>query len=88
MSSDTAEGIDDDLFGLILEEPHARLARLSEEHGHIDLTGAPGSLRVGDLVTIIQNHACATTNLHNTVVMHRGGRIVQHVPIAARGGVH
>jgi D-serine deaminase-like pyridoxal phosphate-dependent protein len=38
-------------------------------------------------VTIIPNHACGTTNMHDEVVVHRGGEVVATLAIAARGKV-
>jgi D-serine deaminase-like pyridoxal phosphate-dependent protein len=70
-------------YGLIVEYPHARLAAVSEEHGHVDLAG-PGPA-VGEIVTVIPNHACAVTNLHDAVLAHRGGIPADVWPIAARG---
>ena len=40
---------------------------------------------IGEVVTIIPNHACGCTNLHDEVAVHRGGRIVGFWPVAARG---
>ena len=40
---------------------------------------------MGEVVTVIPNHACGCTNLHDEVVVHRGGRIVGFWPVAARG---
>ena len=40
---------------------------------------------IGDVVTIVPNHACVVTNLHDEVAAHRGGRVVGLWPVAARG---
>jgi D-serine deaminase-like pyridoxal phosphate-dependent protein len=34
---------------------------------------------------VIPNHACGCTNLHDEVVVHRGGGVVGVWPVAARG---
>lgn len=71
--------------GLIIEYPEARLYALSEEHGHVDFAACPNRPEVGEVVTIVPNHACGCTNLHDEVAVHRGGRIVGLWPVAARG---
>ncbi|MEO3822676.1 alanine racemase [Actinomadura sp. B10D3] len=55
----------------------------NEEHGY--LTG-PGtaSLRVGDLLRIIPNHACGTTNMWSAVHFVEKGAVVERHPIQAR----
>jgi D-serine deaminase-like pyridoxal phosphate-dependent protein len=72
-------------YGLIVEYPDARITAVSEEHGHVALSG-PGP-SVGEVVTVIPNHACAVTNLHDAVLMRRGGEAVGVWRIAARGKV-
>ena len=71
--------------GLILEYPEARLYALSEEHGHVDFGPGESSPQVGDVVTVVPNHACGCANLHDEVVVHRGGHVVATWPVAARG---
>ena len=62
LSSDTL-GLDG--FGLITEYPQLVLAKFSEEHGHVDCSASNARPRIGERVTIIPNHACAVTNLHD-----------------------
>jgi D-serine deaminase-like pyridoxal phosphate-dependent protein len=71
--------------GLIVEYPDARIYTLSEEHGHVDVGACSPRPDVGEVVTVIPNHACGCTNLHDEVVVHRGGRVVGVWPVAARG---
>jgi D-serine deaminase-like pyridoxal phosphate-dependent protein len=85
LTNDPAEGVDGEDRGLIVEYPEARLYALSEEHGHVDFGACPTQPPVGEVVTIVPNHACGCTNLHDEVVVHRGGRIVGVWPVAARG---
>ena len=74
-----------DGYGLVVEYPEARLVKVSEEHGHLELSG-PGPA-LGEVVTVIPNHACVVSNLHDQVVVRRGGEAVEVWPIAARGKV-
>ena len=64
----------------------SRIARLSEEHGVIDT--APGeSFSVGERVSIVPNHACVVSNLHDRVYVVRDGAVEAVWRIAARGKV-
>jgi D-serine deaminase-like pyridoxal phosphate-dependent protein len=64
----------------------SRLARLSEEHGVIQVE--PGeSFRVGERIRILPNHACVVSNLHERLVGVRNGRVEEEIEIAARGCV-
>ncbi len=85
LSSDGAEGVHDGGHGLIVGQPELTVARLSEEHGHVDMSRRPGALAVGDVVEIVPNHACAVSNLVDAVALHRSGTSVGTVPVAARG---
>jgi D-serine deaminase-like pyridoxal phosphate-dependent protein len=72
-------------FGWILGGA-SRLARLSEEHGVIDV--APGeAFRVGQRVRVLPNHACVVSNLHDFVTVARGDRVQGRFRVAARGCV-
>ena len=85
LAADGAEGIDDGLHGHVVGHPGITIPMLSEEHGHLDLTAAPGSLKLGEIVEIIPNHACAVTNLNDDVLLHRSGRTLGFEPVPARG---
>ena len=64
----------------------SRIARLSEEHGVIDV--APGErFMVGQRVSVLPNHACVVSNLHDRVYAARGGRVEAIWRVAARGMV-
>jgi D-serine deaminase-like pyridoxal phosphate-dependent protein len=76
-----------DSYGLVVEYPDAVVHGLSEEHGHVDVSRCAAPPALGDVVTIVPNHACATMNLHDEVALHRGGRDVRIVCVAARGAV-
>ena len=64
----------------------SRLARLSEEHGVIGVE--PGeAFAVGERVRILPNHACIVSNLHDSLVAVRKGRVEGRITVAARGCV-
>jgi D-serine deaminase-like pyridoxal phosphate-dependent protein len=85
LTNDPAEGTHETTHGLLVEYPDARLYALSEEHGHVDFGPCSSRPEVGEVVTIVPNHACGCTNLHDEVVVHRGDRVVATWPVAARG---
>lgn len=73
-------------YGRIMEYPDAVIANLSEEHGHVDLSGVSGPRpRVGDKVRILPNHACPVSNLYDQVAFCRGDHVERLVDVAARG---
>ena len=43
--------------------------------------------RIGERVTVIPNHACAVTNLHDKIYGVRHGRLEHLYKVAARGKV-
>lgn len=74
-------------IGYIKEYPDIFLERLNEEHGILNLTKSSHRLKVGDQLTIIPNHACGITNLHDYMVGARKGRVEVIWPILARGKI-
>ena len=72
-------------FGLVLEHPGARLYALNEEHGYLDLSECPDPPAIGDVVTIVPNHACVVSNLHDQVVVRQAGSPAAIWRVAARG---
>jgi D-serine deaminase-like pyridoxal phosphate-dependent protein len=87
LTNDPADNVDDGGHGLIVEYPEARIYSLHEEHGHVDVSACAAAPELGEVVTIIPNHACGCTNVHDEVVAHRGGRVVAVWPVAARGRI-
>lgn len=74
-------------FGHILEYPEARVYGQSEEHGHMDVSACAKKPEIGERVTVIPNHACGTTNLHDQVYGVRRGMVEVVWPVAARGTI-
>jgi D-serine deaminase-like pyridoxal phosphate-dependent protein len=74
-------------YGHFIEYPEAVTNAQSEEHGHVDLSKCSRKPEVGEKVTVIPRHACGTTNLHDEVVAHRGGRVEAIWPVLARGKI-
>lgn len=85
MSGDLA--IDGAGLGHIDGHPEVRFGKANEEHGY--LSGpATAALSVGDLLTIVPNHACNTVNMWSGMYVVEGptpeGTAVERWPIQAR----
>lgn len=87
LSSELGGGLGATGFGQILGYPQARLTQLSDEHGHVDVGNGLAGLEIGETVAILPNRAGGTTNMHDEVVMHRAGKVIETIPIVARGRV-
>jgi D-serine deaminase-like pyridoxal phosphate-dependent protein len=72
-------------FGILPDYPGALVSGLSEEHGTIAPNGA--NLNVGDRVRILPNHACVVSNLFDAVHLVSGDKVIDILPVAARGRV-
>lgn len=71
--------------GCIPEYPGARLIRLSEEHGQVDVSNCEKHPRVGERVTVIPNHICPCVNLQDAFWWCEADAAPQAVPVDARG---
>jgi len=60
---------------------------VNEEHGVIEAAEPFDSLRIGQQVRIVPNHACVVSNLFDRVHLIRGNNVVETVAVAARGRV-
>ncbi|MCC7353864.1 MAG: alanine racemase [Anaerolineae bacterium] len=74
-------------MGHICEYPDAQIPQMSEEHGFVDVSRCARKPRIGERLTVIPNHACATSNLHDRVYGLRGNRLEVVWEIQARGKV-
>src|SRR5262249_48335029 len=79
LTSDLARGVTG--YGFLVEHPEAEVYKLNEEHGMAEVSGCA----VGERVTIVPNHACATVSVQEGVVSPGGGESVEALPVAARG---
>lgn len=71
--------------GIVLEHPEAVIERLSEEHGHVDVSACATRPEVGEVVSLIPNHACGAVNLYDRVTLLRAGDAPRELMVAARG---
>ena len=63
--------------------PHARIARLSEEHGWVATPG--GSIwDIGDPVFVVPNHACVAVATRRQLALVDGDEVVEMLDVVAR----
>jgi D-serine deaminase-like pyridoxal phosphate-dependent protein len=86
-SSDTYHAEHGRGFGLVKEDPSADIERLSEEHGHLNVSQSDRKYTVGERLMIIPNHVCTTVNMHDEVYGVRGDEVETVWKVAARGKV-
>jgi D-serine deaminase-like pyridoxal phosphate-dependent protein len=60
--------------------------RLSEEHATVRVS-PPTRLRPGDRVRVVPNHSCVVSNLVDIVRLVDGERVIESIPVAARGRI-
>jgi len=62
------------------------IERLSEEHATVRVTGRT-TLKPGERVRVLPNHSCVVSNLVNDVRLVDGDRVIDTLPVAARGRI-
>jgi D-serine deaminase-like pyridoxal phosphate-dependent protein len=70
-------------FGRIVEAPDVEIFRLNEEHGFLR-SESDIRFRVGDVVSIVPNHACVVPNLCEEMYGMRGGALESVIAVDAR----
>jgi D-serine deaminase-like pyridoxal phosphate-dependent protein len=81
-------------FGLVFEGDQAiriddslAIERLSEEHAVVRVIGGATRLEPGDRVRVLPNHACVVSNMVDCIRLVEGDRVVETLPVAARGKI-
>jgi D-serine deaminase-like pyridoxal phosphate-dependent protein len=69
-----------DGHGLLPDYPEARITRIWEHHGVVEIPDGAARPRLGERVTVVPNHVCATVNLVDELVA--GAEVW---PVTARG---
>lgn len=72
-------------FGALFDQPDVVVARMSEEHGILDLSHTDWRPRVGDKVRIVPNHVCIVVHLNDVIHGVRGDQVETSWPVVARG---
>lgn len=71
--------------GHVIEYPQAIFARMSEEHGELDISKSDRVPRIGERVTIIPNHICPCVNLHESGWLQNADSSLTLLPTDGRG---
>jgi D-serine deaminase-like pyridoxal phosphate-dependent protein len=78
-------GVPGEGFGQVVGHPEVLVARMSEEHGILDLGQSGWRPVVGERVQVIPNHVCIVVHLNDLIYGVRGGAVETSWPVAARG---
>lgn len=71
-------------YGVVKDHPELVIESLSEEVGKIRAQD-PTSLKVGDKIQIIPNHACSVANMTDYLLGHRCGKVEEILYVDVRG---
>lgn len=87
LTSDLCGPAPDSGYGYIVEYPQAKIRKLSEEHGQVDIAACDRAPKIGERITIIPNHVCVCVNLQDRVWWLDGGETepLQPIGVDARG---
>lgn len=87
LAADLCVPAPDSGHGHVVELPDAKIVRLSEEHGQVDVSRCASRPRVGDRLTVIPNHVCPTINLTDEAWWLASDGSLERLLIDARGMV-
>lgn len=87
LTSDLCGWARDSGHGMILEYPAAKIFKLSEEHGQVDVSQCERRPALGERVTVIPNHICPCVNLQDAVWWTENGAPPERMPIEGRGKI-
>jgi len=71
-------------YGLVAGHDDLVVSRLFEEHAIVEAS-EPSKISVGTRLRVIPNHACASANLHERMLITEDGEVADEWRIAARG---
>jgi D-serine deaminase-like pyridoxal phosphate-dependent protein len=78
-------GAEGEGWGALLDRPEVVVARMSEEHGILDLSRTNWRPAVGELVRVVPNHVCIVVHLNDVMYGVRGERVEKSWSVDARG---
>ena len=85
LTSDLYGPAPDSGHGFVIEYPEAKIARLTEEHGQVDVRACPRAPKLGERVTIVPNHICPCVNLQDAIWWRNEQGLLEELIIDARG---
>lgn len=86
LSSDRCGPAPDSGFGYLIDLPNSKLARLTEEHGEIELAPQDPRPDIGSKISILPNHICPCVNLQDYFYLWEHQQF-HRLPVDARGQV-
>jgi D-serine deaminase-like pyridoxal phosphate-dependent protein len=84
-TSDACVADRDSGFGQVIEFPTAKIVKLSEEHGQVDVRAVDKPPRLGQRLSVIPNHICPCVNLQNYAWWLRQDGTLERLTIEGRG---
>ncbi len=72
-------------YGVVAEHPEVVVARVSEEHGVLDLSDTGWRPAIGERVRIIPNHVCVSVNLQDRLLEDLGDAGFRPIALEGRG---
>jgi D-serine deaminase-like pyridoxal phosphate-dependent protein len=72
-------------FGLVPSIPGSSLRLLNEHHGYLSIPDGVPRPCVGEVLTVVPNHACPVANLFDEYIVMQGGSLLGRWPVDARG---
>ena len=73
-------------FGALFDRPEVTVARMSEEHGILDLRDSDWKPEVGELVRVVPNHVCVVVGLNDIIYGLRNDETIEtEWAVQARG---
>jgi|688.fasta_scaffold15257_11 D-serine deaminase-like pyridoxal phosphate-dependent protein len=84
-TSDRCGPAPDSGHGHIVEYPEARITKLTEEHGQVDISRCMRKPQVGERVTVIPNHICPCVNLQDAIWWREANGSCRPMKVHARG---
>lgn len=73
-------------YGTLRGNDSVYIERLSEEHGIVRVPEGV-TFAIGDRLEFLVNHCCGTTNLHQTLIGVRNGKVEREISVDARGKI-
>lgn len=75
-------------FGVVPQVPGSFLRLLNEHHGYLTVPEGVRRPQLGEVVTIVPNHACPVANLFDEYVVARSSTVVGRWPVDARSHLY
>ncbi|MBQ8408632.1 MAG: DSD1 family PLP-dependent enzyme [Clostridia bacterium] len=64
------------------------VSHIVDSEEHLQLHNPSKQLKIGDKVLLIPAHCCSTVNLHDRLYLVEGDKVVDRLPVTARGCFH